>query len=402
MKLAIVHDAVVNRGGAERVLGALHEIFPEAPIYTTAYWPEHTHTSLQSATIHTSLLQKVAKTETQLKWLFPLAFRLMQRLDLSEWDIVLSSSTYCAKNVDTPPSTVHVCYCYAPFRPVWEFDQYTEHLPWNALTRVLMRKAFAQFRQIDFKAGPKPNYIVAISQHAARKIERAYGRKPDAVIHPFVDVTAYRCEPSQDYFLVVSRLAPYKRVDIVIEAFNQLKLPLKIVGVGRDLPRLQAIAGPDIEFLGATSEEDLRDYYAHCRCLIFPGEEDFGLVPLEAHASGKPVIAFAGGGALETVIGAESSETDQSSATGLFYRQQTPEAIVNAVKHFEKLSFQHERIRERALQFDKKLFMKRIRLFVHQVYGRCVLPEMWTRANDDHYQSAGEAGFSLPRVTFVG
>jgi glycosyltransferase involved in cell wall biosynthesis len=383
MKLAIVHDAVVNRGGAERVLSAFHELFPEAPIYTTAYWPEHTHASLKTAQMHTSLLQKVARTETQLKWLFPLAFRLMQRLDLAEWDIVLSSSTYCAKNVDTPPSTVHVCYCYAPFRPVWEFDEYTEHLPWNALTRTLMRKAFAQFRRIDFNAGQKPNYIVAISQHAGRKIERSYGRKPDAVIHPFVDVNAYRCQPSQDYFLVVSRLAPYKRLDIVIDAFNQLRLPLKIVGMGRDLLRLKAMAGPNIEFLGATSEEDPRDCYARCRCLIFPGEEDFGLVPLEAHASGKPVIAFAGGGALETVIGAGSAETHGSAATGLFFGQQTPDAIVNAVKRFEKLSFDQQRIRERALQFDKPHFMRRIRSFIHQVYDRSVLPETWTRANHE-------------------
>jgi glycosyltransferase involved in cell wall biosynthesis len=381
MKLAIVHDAVVNRGGAERVLGAFHELFPEAPIHTTAYWPDHTHSSLQSAPIHTSLLQNIARTETQLKWLFPLAFRLMQRLDLSKWDIVLSSSTYCAKNVDTPPSTVHVCYCYAPFRPVWEFDEYTKHLQWNIVTRALMRKAFAQFRRTDFKAGQKPDYIVAISQHAAGKIEHAYGRRPDAVIHPFVDVAAYRCEPSQDYFLVVSRLAPYKRIDIVIKAFNQLKLSLKIVGTGRDRSRLQAMADPNIEFLGATSEEDLHDYYAHCRCLIFPGEEDFGLVPLEAHASGKPVIAYAGGGALETVIGAGPGETDHSSATGLFFRQLTAEAIVSAVKRFEKLSFDQNRIQERARQFDKAHFMRRIRSFIDQVYDRSVLPEMRTRTN---------------------
>jgi glycosyltransferase involved in cell wall biosynthesis len=367
MKLAIVHDAIVNRGGAERVLGAFHELFPEAPIYTTAYWPEQTHTSLQTAEIHTSLLQKMARTETQLKMLFPLAFQLMGRLDLSEWDIVLSSSTYCAKNVDTPSSTVHICYCYAPFRPVWEFDEYTEHLPWNALTRAVMRRAFAQFRGIDFKAGQKPDYIVAISQHAARKIERAYGRKPDTVIHPFVDVTAYRCQPSQDYFLVVSRLAAYKRVDIVIEAFNQLKLALKIAGVGSDLQRLQAMAGPNVEFLGAASEEDLRGYYAHCRGLIFPGKEDFGLVPLEAHASGKPVIAFAGGGALETVIGPGSADANGSNSTGLFFEEQTSQAVVNAVKHFEKLSFDQRRIRERALQFDKPQFMTQIRAFIHQV-----------------------------------
>jgi glycosyltransferase involved in cell wall biosynthesis len=382
MKLAIVHDAVVNRGGAERVLGAFHDIFPDAPIYTTAYWPEHTHASLQSATIHTSLLQKVARTETQLKWLFPLAFRLMGRLDLSPWDVVLSSSTYCAKNVDTSSSAIHVCYCYAPFRPVWEFDDYTKRLQWNSLTRTLMRKAFAQFQRIDFNAAQKPDYMVAISQHAARKIERAYGRKPDAVIHPFVDVDRYHCKPSEDYFLMVSRLAAYKRVDLVIEAFNRLKLPLKVVGTGPELRRLQSMAGAHIEFLGATSEEDLRDYYSRCRGLIFPGEEDFGLVPLEAHASGKPVIAFAGGGALETVIGA-GSDVNGSFATGLFFGQQTSQAIVSAVKRFEKLSFDPERIRERALQFDKAHFMTRIHSFIRQVYDHSVLPEIRKRANDE-------------------
>jgi glycosyltransferase involved in cell wall biosynthesis len=379
MKLAIVHDALVNRGGAERVVSNFHEFFPDAPIYTSVYIRNCTHGSLDDADIRTTYLQNFVRTENQLKMLFPLTFSAMRGLDLSSFDVVLTSSTYCAKNVIVGPSTAHVCYCYAPFRAVWEFEQYTANMGWSLWRKCLLRAAFERFRQLDFNAAQQAHHIVAISKHAARKIVRSYSRKPAAIIYPPVDVSGYRCEPSQDYYLVVSRLAGYKRIDIVVKAFTAMKYPLRIVGTGPELASLRAMAGPSVEFLGDLSESDLRSCYARCRCLVFPGEEDFGLTPLEAHASGKPVIAFAGGGALETVVGinAASDVEERNLATGVFFYDQTPSAVVDAVHLFETQSFDSRRIRERALLFDKARFKQKIQTFLRQVYDGTLISEMW-------------------------
>ncbi len=375
MKIAIVHDALVNLGGAERVLGAFHLMFPEAPIYTTVYLAERTHEVLRTAQINTSWLQTIAKTEAQLKLLLPLTFSVMRQLDLSAYDLVLSSSTYCAKNVETAPTTTHVCYCYAPFRPVWDYEQYTSNLNWSGFRRRCMRIVFSHFRSIDFNAGQKPGHLVAISKHAAAKLERAYRRKPIAIIYPPVDVNSYLFDASsEDYFLVVSRLVAYKKIDIVIEAFNALKMPLKVIGTGPDLARLRNMAGPNIEFLGAVSESDLRDYYARSRSLIFPGEEDFGLPPLEAHASGRPVIAFAKGGALETVVGVNGEAA--KDATGIFFYEQTAEAVGDALRKFERLSFDRRCIRGRAMLFDTRQFRSQICTLLDQAYSSSLTPNM--------------------------
>jgi glycosyltransferase involved in cell wall biosynthesis len=375
MKIAIVHDALVNLGGAERVLGAFHRIFPDAPIYTTVYFPDRTHEMLRTAQIHTSWLQKIASTESQLKHLFPLTFRVMRQLDLSAFDLVLSSSTYCAKNIETG-TTIHVCYCYAPFRPVWEYDQYTSSLEWSPFRQACMRKLFSGFRSVDFKAAQKPSHLVAISKHAAAKLERAYRRKPVAIIYPPVDVNSYSLHSDSDEsFLVVSRLVSYKRIDIVVEAFNALKKPLTIIGNGPDQARLKNLSAPNIKFLGSVSESELRSHYARSRALIFPGEEDFGLPPLEAHASGTPVIAYAGGGALETVVGIDDAAAED--ATGVFFRQQTASALIEAVRRFEQSSFVSHRIRQRAMLFDITQFRSRIRSLLDGAYNRTLSQQSW-------------------------
>ena len=374
MRLAIVHDALVNLGGAERVVGVFHELFPAAPIYTTVYLPERTHASLRHADIRPGFLQHLARSEQRLKLLFPLAYAAMGRLDLSSYDVVLTSSTFCAKNVVTPAGTPHICYCYSAFRPAWEFEAYVAQHDWNRLTKAALRLFFAGFRRWDYQAAQRPHLLIAISQHAARKLERAYRRKP-LVVYPPVDVARYPlASKSEDYFLVVSRLMPYKRIDVVVEAFNRLRYPLKIIGVGPDAKRLRALAGPQVEFVGAVSEETLVDYYARCRGLVFPGEEDFGLGPLEAHACGKPVIALARGGALETIAAVNDRNTPgrpARQASGLFFYEQTAEAVMEAVRSFETLTFSPEVCRERAWLFDKSYFQRSIAAILAQARVPC-------------------------------
>jgi glycosyltransferase involved in cell wall biosynthesis len=373
LRVALVHDAIVNLGGAERVLGVMHECYPDAPIYTSVYLPEHTHASLQNVDVRSSFLQKLVATERGTKLMFPLAYYAMQRLDVREYDLVLSSSTFCAKNVIRGRDAVHVCYCYAPFRPVWEFERYAANLEWSSVRRSAMRMAFRQFQRWDFRAAQRPDHLIAISRYAAKKIERSYKRAPSAVIYPPVDVDRYDCEAnSEDYFLLVSRLLAYKRVDVIVQAFNKLGRHLKIVGAGSDLARLQAMAGPNIEFVGSVSEEALRDLYARCRCAISPGEEDFGLTVVEAHACGKPVIAFAAGGALETVIGVNppNASADSSPPTGVFFCEQTPDAVIAAVRTLERTQFDPRQIRARARVFDKGTFQKQLLDFVAAACGQ--------------------------------
>jgi len=373
MKLAIVHDALVNLGGAERVVATFHEIFPAAPIYTSVYLPERTHAAFRGAEVRTTFLQRIARSEQTLKWLFPLAYLAMRRLDLSGFDVILSSSTYCAKDVATPPGTLHICYCYAPFRPVWDFDVYVAQLQASAVKKAMLAVAFRAFRSWDFRAAQKPHHLIAISNHAAAKVERAYRRKP-AMIYPPVDVDRFSLgTQSEDYFLVVSRLMAYKRIDIVVQAFRELGYPLKVVGTGPDLARLRSLASPNVEFVGAAKEDALIDYYRRCRCLIFPGEEDFGLVPLEAHACGKPAIAFAAGGALETVVAVNDRtqpDRPEQEATGVFFYEQTPQAVVDAIRLFETCTFSPGVVRERARAFDKSHFKQRLLTFIESATAR--------------------------------
>lgn len=373
MRLAIVHDALVNLGGAERVVGVLHDIFPEAPIFTTVYLPERTHSTFRTAQIRTTLLQHVARSERVLKMLFPLTIPAIRSLDLSGYDVVLSSSTYCAKDIVVGPGVCHICYCYAPFRPVWEFDAYAAQLQAGRLKKLALRLFFASFKPWDFRAAQKPHQMIAISKHAAGKIQRAY-RREATVIYPPVDVEHFpMAKEREDFFLVVSRLMSYKRIDIVVEAFRHLPYPLKIIGSGPDEARLRTLASPNVEFIGAASEHTLIDYYRRCRCLIFAGQEDFGLVPLEAHACGKPAIAFAAGGTLETVLAVNDRTQPgrpEEEATGVFFYERTPGAVIEAVRLFEKCSFRPTVARRQAEMFDKRSFKEHLVAFLERARER--------------------------------
>lgn len=364
MRTALVHDWLTNLAGSERVLLTLHEIFPDAPIYTSVFVPEEFPT-LRRADVRTSFLQKVpgARTKHQaFPWLRTVAF---ESFDLSEYDVVISSSHAEAKGVITHPETLHICYCYTPIRYYWSGYHHYQANPrfgaLNPLVRFILPYMTNYLRVWDRCAADRVDLFVAISEHVARRIRKYYRREAE-VIHPPVDTSWLRpSERIEDYFLVVGRLIPYKRTDLVVEAFNRLGLPLKIAGTGSELESLRRMARPNVEFLGRVSDAELAELYSHCLALVFPQEEDFGIVPVEAMAAGRPVIAYRDGGALETVLEGE---------TGIFFDRQEPESLVEAVKRFDPGDFDSRRIRRHAQRFDSSVFKERFSRFVRDAWER--------------------------------
>lgn len=352
MRVALVHDWLNQMGGAEAVLEALVETFPDAPIYTSIYARDRMPARYRNWRIHTTWLDAlpfIHRYHQLYLPLYPLAF---DGLNLSEYDVVLSNKSGFCHGVITGPSTVHLCYCLTPTRYVWAYEEYIarEGLPGPA--RRLLRPLIALLRVWDRAAADRVDAFIAISGEVARRIRKFY-RRPSLILHPPVEVERFRPSSGDgDYFLIVSRLVPYKRIDLAIEAFNRLRLPLVIVGDGRDRRRLERIAGPTITFLGRVSADRLPDLYAGCRAFIFPGVEDFGIAPVEAMAAGRPVIAFAAGGALDTVI---------EGVTGVFFREPTPESLAEAVRRFEAMRFDPSAIRRYAERFDKRAFQEKIK-----------------------------------------
>ncbi len=356
MNVALVHDYLNQMGGAERVLLALHDLYPAAPIYTSIYDPERVDPAFHQLDIRSSFMQRlpfISKRHQHLLLLYPLAF---ERFDLGEYDLILSSSSAFAKGVISRPGAVHICYCHTPMRWAWSYQDYIarENLspPVRALLPLLMRR----LRRWDQATARRVDHFIANSPVVAQRIATYYQHEA-VVIPPPVDTAKYHIAPAQgNYFLVLSRLVPYKRIDIAIEAFNRLRLPLKIIGAGRDRARLERLAGPTIEFLGWLPDEAVQDYLAHCLALIHPGAEDFGLTPLEAQASGRPVIAYGVGGALTSVV---------EGVTGTFFHERSPAALAEAVTAFRPNQFDPLVIRRHAEQFDVARFQQRIAAFIN-------------------------------------
>ena len=360
MKIAIVHDYLNQFGGAERVVSALHEIFPLDPIFTSIFDEKRMPESFSRMDVRTSFMQNLPLIFPLFRWylfLYPLAF---QSFDLGEFDVILSSSSAWAKGVKKREGQLHICYCHTPMRFVWRYQDYVKREAIPPILKELLPFLLEPVRRWDLDTAAGVDHFIANSRTVAERIKQTYGRE-SVIINPPVDCEFF--QPSsldRDYFLVVSRLNPYKRIDVVVEAFNRLDLPLKIVGAGPDHGNLMKMAGPGIEFLGRATDQELAKCLAECRALVFPGEEDFGIVPLEAMSAGRPVIAFRAGGAEETVIEGE---------TGTFFGKQTADSLVQAVKRFQFQSFNKKRIREHALKFDKGVFKQRIKEFVEQKGG---------------------------------
>jgi glycosyltransferase involved in cell wall biosynthesis len=289
--------------------------------------------------------------------LYPLAFA---RLDLSDHDLVLSNKSGFCHGVHIGDA-LHVCYCLSPTRYVWDFDAYAAREAIPSAVKTVVRPLIALLRRWDYRAAQRVDHFVAISHEIQARIRRYYDRD-SIIIHPPVDTS--RFEPAavqDDYYLVVSRLIPYKRIDLAVRAFNQLELPLVIAGDGRDREALEALAGPTVTFLGYVPDEDLPDLYARCRAYILPGEEDFCIAPVQAQAAGRPVIAFGGGGARETVIEGE---------TGVFFREPTPEALADVVRAFAPDSVDPQACTRNAARFDVRVFKERLNAFIDTVTKR--------------------------------
>ncbi len=355
MRIALVHDYLNQMGGAEKVLLTLHELFPQAPIYTSIYAPDRVDKRFRTMDIRTSFMQRlpfVKKHHQPFLPLFPFAF---EQLDLRAYDLVISDSSAFAKGIVTRPEALHICYCHTPMRWAWNYEEYVERERLGRVARTVLPPVVAMLRQWDYATAARVDYFIANSPNVAARIAKYY-RREAVYIPPPIDTANFSIAPGVgDYFLAGGRLIPYKRVDIAIQAFNQLRLPLRVFGGGRDEHRLRQMAGPTIRFLGRISDEEMRAQLAGCRAFIFPGEEDFGITPLEAQASGRPVIAYGAGGALASIV---------EGKTGLFFAEQTEASLAKAVVNFRDEQFDPLVIRQHAQTFDTQQFTQRLLQFV--------------------------------------
>lgn len=360
MKIAIVHDFLPQYGGAERVVEALHEVFPDAPLFTSLWVREKLPASFGRMDIRTTFMQRLPALHKLFKAYLPFYPFAMRSLDLRGFDVVLSSSIAFAKGVRVPPGALHLCYCYTPMRYVWRKDDYLAKEKIPALLKLFLPPVLAALKAWDLRTVDGVHHYVAISNYIRDRIRDCYGRGSD-VIYPPVDVDGYPADvPAEDYYLIVSRLVAYKRIDLAIEACNRAKKPLWIVGEGNCGPALRAMAGPTVKFLGRLPQADLERVLSRCRAFIFSGEEDFGIAPVEAMAAGRPVVAFGSGGALETVVEGE---------TGVFFRAPTADSILDAMNRLEGLSIDPDRCRRQAGLFSKARFQKTIRAYVEQKFA---------------------------------
>lgn len=377
MRIAIVHDSLMCRGGAEQVTLCFHEAFPEAPIYTLCYQPHLTFPEFKQCDIRTTWMQKLVKTDAAMKRMyFPLGIVAMQQLDVSDYDVVLISSTHCAKYVRVSPEAIVINYCYTPFRLAWNPTSYIQYAEAGRIKRKLFDLVLKQVRRIDYQAARRTNCFIAMTEEMAERIRRAYGSDiPIRIINPPVNTDNFFVSDfPKTYYLLVSRLEYYKRVDLVIDTFNQLNASLVIVGKGTLSQELRGRANENIQFRGGVSLTELAEAYANCRALIFPQYEDYGLTPLEANASGRPAIAYRAGGVLTTQI---PLSDDPAKATALFFDEQTVDSLAAAVGKFEKIEprFDSTFIRHHAGSFSESKFIDTIRQLVSDSYVKLGKPE---------------------------
>ncbi len=358
MKVAIVHDWLNQIGGAEDVLETLVEMFPQATVFTTIYWRDGMPPRYQTWDIRTTWLDRAPFIYRHHQPYLPLYPLAVQSMDLRGYDLILSNKSGFCHGVRTGPAQLHVDYCLTPTRYVWDYQSYAAREGLGRLANLVLRPLIRWLQRWDRRAADGVDHFVAISREVQTRIARYYQRD-SVVIYPPVDTDRYRPsdDPPGDYFLVVSRLIPYKRIDLAVRACNDLGLPLVIVGEGRDRAALEAIAGPTVRFRGRLPDDEVSELLAHCRAFIFPGHEDFGIAPVNAQAAGRPVVAYAAGGALDTVVDGQ---------TGLLFHEQTPESLANALRRLDSTDFDPAVIRRHAERFSVHRFKRELRAFVEE------------------------------------
>ena len=360
MRVALVHDWLISNRGGEKVLDAIAELFPVADVFTLLHTPGSVPKGIEAHRIHTSYLQDIPGARTRHRHFLPLFPNAIERFDLSGYELVISSSHCVAKGVRIPSGARHLSYVHAPMRYMWDlFDDYFGPGRASPAVRTAARVLRPRFQEWDRHSARGVDRFVANSHHIARKIARLYGRSAE-VVHPPVEVERFTSLPLEGggqggYFLWMGALAPYKRVDLAIEAFRRNGQQLWIAGGGQEAERVRHSLPPNVRWLGHVGDDELPSLYRNARALIFPGEEDFGITPLEAQAAGRPVIALARGGALETVL----------PETGILFEPQTVDALVDAISSFddfEEKRFSAQRARENAQRFNREAFQQAMRL----------------------------------------
>lgn len=358
MKTAIIHDWLTGMRGGEKILEKICRIFPAADIYTIVWNKGRLSSEIESHRIITSFVQKLPSGTSKYRYYLPLMPAAIEAFDLRGYELIFSISHCVAKGIEKKPGQTHICYCNTPMRYVWDFfgDYFSPRK--NFFTWAAMSFFRPYLKWWDKSTARGVDYFIANSENVAERVKRHWGRD-SAVIYPPVDTEFYTPSPDgaaeEDFYLAVSALVPYKKIDLAVKAFNMLGKKLKIIGTGPEADYLQKIAGPTIEFLGWRDAEAIRDHYRKCRALIFPGEEDFGIVPLEAQSCGRPVIAYGKGGALETVIDGE---------TGVFFCEQTENALRGAVERLEQIKFDAGRVSAHASKFSDENFNIAIKKFL--------------------------------------
>jgi glycosyltransferase involved in cell wall biosynthesis len=372
LKVALVYDRVNKWGGAERVLLALHEIFPDAPLYTSVYDPKCAPWAKVFPKVHASFLQKIPFIKSLHElfgWLMPIAF---ESFSFDDYDLVISVTSEAAKGIITNKQTLHICYCLTPTRYLWSSHNYYFKNPpvyfkifpffWT-----ISRPFVAYLKSWEMKAAKRPDKIIAISTEVRNRIKKYYNRDAE-IIFPPVEMhnVKHKFNGNRSYYLIVNRLVPYKKVDLAVSSFNKLRLPLIVVGTGSEKNKLARIAKHNVRFVGQVSENELIRYYQGAKALVMPQEEDFGIVAVEAQSFGVPVIAYKKGGALDTVI---------EGKTGIFFKKQTVKSLMQAVKKFDKMSFSERILKVNAKRFSKEVFKKQLqRSLIRSYFG-------WRRRN---------------------
>jgi len=360
MKIALIHDYLDHWGGAELVFSALVELFPQADIFSFTYDKENIKNFLQVKNVNTSFINNVPNfLKKRKRYLLPVMPTLPEMFDLKDFDVVISSSSAFAKGVVVNPGTLHICYCHTPMRFAWDWHiEYKKEQRKGLITNIIVSILTNYLRIWDFSNSQRVDYFIANSQNVADRIKKYY-RRDSKVIYPFADIPKKYNEKDnfshtskkEKYFLIISQLTPYKRIDLAIEAFNKLELPLVIAGDGKDRKRLKKLSNSNVKFLGFVSDDKKWELLAGCEALIFSGEDDFGITMVEAAMAGKPVLAYRGGGALEIV---------KEGLTGEFFDYPSPEVLAEGVKRIRDniLKYDSETIKKEAIKFSKKRFKR--------------------------------------------